>query len=143
MGCIPTALALSRRGINMSSISCQMCFRGVDTADHILLDCPIAFDSLRWIFNWCDVSIQMFLSISDFVNFTASWGTVQKRGKYLLLSAMGFYDVCRKQGTMFGLTKSKWTLQSWRIMWFLWFLVGWNIGVILKIIDRIVGFVPL
>nr|KAJ0218526.1 hypothetical protein LSAT_V11C300147870 [Lactuca sativa] len=103
MGRIPTAVALSRRGINMSSTSYQMCFSGVDTADHILLNCPIAFDSLRWIFNWCDISIQRFLSISDFVNFAASWGNYPKKRKIFIAI---FYGVCGKQGTMYGLTKS-------------------------------------
>ncbi|XP_023736870.1 uncharacterized protein LOC111884805 [Lactuca sativa] len=90
LGRIPTAVALSRRGINISSISYQMCFSGVDTADHILLDCPIAFDSLSWIFNWCDVSIQRFLSISDFVNFAASWGNCPKKRKIFIAICYGF-----------------------------------------------------
>nr|KAJ0227864.1 hypothetical protein LSAT_V11C100001760 [Lactuca sativa] len=90
MGRIPTAVALSRRGINMSSISCQMCSSGVDIVDHILLDCPIAFDSLSWIFNWCNVSIQRFLSISDFVNFAASWGNCPKKRKIFIAICYGF-----------------------------------------------------
>ncbi|CAI9301734.1 unnamed protein product [Lactuca saligna] len=57
MGRIPTTMALSKRCINLSSISCKMCFIGVDVADHILLDCSVAFESMGWIFNWCDIPI--------------------------------------------------------------------------------------
>ncbi|CAI9289929.1 unnamed protein product [Lactuca saligna] len=84
MGCIPTAVALSRRGTITSSTSCQLCFSGVDTADHILLDCSIAFDSLCRIFNWCDISIQRFLSISNFVNFAISLGNSPKKRKIFI-----------------------------------------------------------
>ncbi|CAI9303401.1 unnamed protein product [Lactuca saligna] len=90
MGRIPIVVALSRRGINTSSISYQMCFSGVDIADHILLDCLIAFDSLCWIFNWCGISIQRLLSVSDFVNFAASWGNYPKKRKIFIAISYGF-----------------------------------------------------
>lgn len=74
LGHIPTTMTLSKRGVNIPSSSCQLCFNGVDNADHILLEFPIAFDTLIWIFNWYGIFPQRFLSISDFVNFAATWG---------------------------------------------------------------------
>nr|KAJ0202333.1 hypothetical protein LSAT_V11C600325370 [Lactuca sativa] len=56
----------------------------VDVVDHILLDCPLLFDTLVWIFNWCDILFQIFLSISDFVNFAATRGNYPKERKIFL-----------------------------------------------------------
>lgn len=58
MGLIPTTMALSKRGINISSSSYQMCSNGVDIVDHIFLECHVAIDSLVWIFNWCGIPFQ-------------------------------------------------------------------------------------
>ncbi|CAI9301134.1 unnamed protein product [Lactuca saligna] len=87
---IPMAVALSKKGINLSSISCKMCFMGMDVADYILLDCPFAFESLGWIFNWCDIHVHRFISTSNFVNFAASWGNYPKKRGIFIAICYGF-----------------------------------------------------
>lgn len=90
MGRIPTAMTLSKRGIKISSISCQICSNGVDIADHILLECPDAVDSLVWIFIWCGIPFQRFRLISDFVNFAVIWGKCSKNRKIFIAIRYGF-----------------------------------------------------
>lgn len=84
LGRILTRAALSKRGIKVPSSFCLMCINEVDTANHILLNSPIVFDALVWIFNWCDIYPQKFISIFDFVNFVVTWGNCPQKRKIFL-----------------------------------------------------------
>lgn len=46
MGRIPSASALSRRGIRIENSSCSFCHLGIDDADHSLVCCPFVDDVL-------------------------------------------------------------------------------------------------
>nr|KAJ0218605.1 hypothetical protein LSAT_V11C300154790 [Lactuca sativa] len=46
---ISSAIALSRRGISVSSNLCHGCLNGIDDTNHFLLCCHFAFDVLQWI----------------------------------------------------------------------------------------------
>ncbi|KAL4588883.1 hypothetical protein LXL04_001781 [Taraxacum kok-saghyz] len=71
-------------------LSRQYCDIGLDEADHILLSCPVISDALDWILQWCNVPTQNFSSVSDFVNFAASWGNCPKKKKIFLAVCYGF-----------------------------------------------------
>ncbi|CAI9279920.1 unnamed protein product [Lactuca saligna] len=58
LSCERSSSSYCQRGINISSSSCQMCSNGVDIVHHSLLECPVAVDSLIWIFNWCGIPFQ-------------------------------------------------------------------------------------
>lgn len=53
-------------------------------------DCPFAIEGLKWIFNWCDIPIQNFEMVSEFVGFAATWGYCPKKCQLLLVIFYGF-----------------------------------------------------
>ena len=69
---LPSVVALARRGISVSNISCQFCNVGIDDSNHFFLTCTQVEDSLRWIFNWYSIPWQNFNSVGRLVQFAAT-----------------------------------------------------------------------
>ena len=53
MGKIPSAMALSHRGVNVDTYSCSSCIDGLEDANHILVRCPYAISITDDILGWC------------------------------------------------------------------------------------------
>nr|KAJ0214496.1 hypothetical protein LSAT_V11C400197810 [Lactuca sativa] len=87
---IPSAVALSRRGISLPSIACQIFISGIDEADHFLVGCPFAKDVLAWIFNRCNLPFQQFDSVGELILYAASLGNCPKKRKILLAIFYGY-----------------------------------------------------
>nr|GEX12594.1 RNA-directed DNA polymerase, eukaryota [Tanacetum cinerariifolium] len=53
---LPTRWNLSRRGMNIPSISCPICDSAVESSRHVFFDCCVVKDILRKICNWWNVN---------------------------------------------------------------------------------------
>ena len=90
LGRIPTASALSIRGIHLNSSDCVLCPNGIDEVNHILVNCPLAKETIEWILIWCGLPPQHFTDLVDLVKFAASWGRCPKKRKLLVAICYGF-----------------------------------------------------
>nr|KAJ0200215.1 hypothetical protein LSAT_V11C600306310 [Lactuca sativa] len=86
---IPSSMALSRRGVGVTSTRCLFCINGVDDTDHLLIACDLAKEVFKWIFKWCDVPFVPFSSVSEALNFAAKWGNCPKKRKVFLAILYG------------------------------------------------------
>lgn len=68
---IPSALALSRMGVPISSLNCYFCSTGLVESNHFLVGCHFANEVLSWIFQWCNIPAQNFGKVSELVAFAA------------------------------------------------------------------------
>ncbi|GKA85424.1 RNA-directed DNA polymerase, eukaryota, reverse transcriptase zinc-binding domain protein [Tanacetum coccineum] len=57
---LPTRCNLSKRGVDLQSISCPMCNKGVESTNHIFFVCPMVRDLYRKIVSWWDVCYSEF-----------------------------------------------------------------------------------
>ncbi|GJR83958.1 RNA-directed DNA polymerase, eukaryota, reverse transcriptase zinc-binding domain protein [Tanacetum coccineum] len=64
---LPTRLNISKRGMNIESISCPLCNNAVESSSHIFFACHIARESFRKITRWWDIN---FLEISSHEDWT-------------------------------------------------------------------------
>ncbi|GJY69402.1 RNA-directed DNA polymerase, eukaryota, partial [Tanacetum coccineum] len=55
MDALPTRLNISRRGIDIHSISCPICDNGIEASDHLFFRCQIATQLTRKIVNWWNI----------------------------------------------------------------------------------------
>ncbi|GKC39900.1 RNA-directed DNA polymerase, eukaryota [Tanacetum coccineum] len=55
MDVLPTRLNISRRGIDIHSISCPICDNGIEASDHLFFRCQIATQLTRKIVNWWNI----------------------------------------------------------------------------------------
>ena len=84
MGRIPSAVALSRRGIlNNNNTTCSFCNQGEECADHILVNCTFAKTVLEWILKWCDIRGASFCTVSEILDYAAGWGNCPKKRRIL------------------------------------------------------------
>ncbi|GKB37914.1 RNA-directed DNA polymerase, eukaryota [Tanacetum coccineum] len=57
---LATRFNVSRRGIDINSLSCGICDNGVETADHLFFSCSMARQVSRLIMRWWDISYEEF-----------------------------------------------------------------------------------
>nr|GEX59801.1 hypothetical protein [Tanacetum cinerariifolium] len=69
LDCLPTRLKLSRRSLDIPSIICPICGRGVESSAHLFFVCDLAKDNFRKICRWWNVE---FMEIRSFDEW-ASW----------------------------------------------------------------------
>ena len=81
---IPSAVALSTRGIAVDSLICKGCITEEEDSNHILFNCPCAKMVWSWIANWCNIQFNCFQSVSDILNFAYQWTNCAKRRATLL-----------------------------------------------------------
>ncbi|GJY52612.1 RNA-directed DNA polymerase, eukaryota [Tanacetum coccineum] len=62
---LPTRLNLSRRGIDIHSITCPNCDLGVESMSHLLFSCSMARDILAKMRRWWDIPFLDFQSHDD------------------------------------------------------------------------------
>lgn len=133
---IPSAIALSRRGISVSSNLCHGCLNGIDDTNHFLLCCHFAFDVLQWILTRYDIHTQQFSSVSWIITFTMDWGNCPKKWNILLPLYMVIYGAFGGPVMIkFSITFACWLI-SWYIILLASCLVVLNIGDIMRIVIR-------
>nr|GEY93731.1 RNA-directed DNA polymerase, eukaryota [Tanacetum cinerariifolium] len=69
LDCLPTHLKLSHRSLDIPSIICPICGRGVESSAHLFFVCDLAKDNFRKICRWWNVE---FMKIRSFDEW-ASW----------------------------------------------------------------------
>jgi hypothetical protein len=79
LGRIPTADALSKRGIMVRSPNCSFCGVYREGADHILVGCHLAKDVWDWLWRWCGIPNNSVDSIVELLEFVNGWGSSSKR----------------------------------------------------------------
>ncbi|KAL4586885.1 hypothetical protein LXL04_011532 [Taraxacum kok-saghyz] len=62
---------------------------GIDDANYILVNCAFVVEAQKWIFNWCNITSQDFLSVFEFISFAANWGNCPKKKKIWLAICYG------------------------------------------------------
>lgn len=60
---LPSRLHLSKRGMEISVISCPVWGLGGETMDHILFKCKLALEVWALVGRWCDVTFPSTTSI--------------------------------------------------------------------------------
>lgn len=76
---IPTACALMKRGIQITSDICTYCESDMEDTTHVLFRCPVASKVWEWIFLWCKIPHIHFGNVAELVKFVAQWGTCLKK----------------------------------------------------------------
>ncbi|GKC03638.1 RNA-directed DNA polymerase, eukaryota, reverse transcriptase zinc-binding domain protein [Tanacetum coccineum] len=66
---LPTRVNLDRKGIDIDSTLCPICFEDVETINHIFFSCEMAKDLWALLARWCELDI---LFCSDFLQWS-SW----------------------------------------------------------------------
>ncbi|GJT82781.1 RNA-directed DNA polymerase, eukaryota, reverse transcriptase zinc-binding domain protein [Tanacetum coccineum] len=66
---LPHRLNLSRRGLDITSIMCPVCSNGVESNEHIFFYCEVASNIWRLVRIWCDMSIPILNSHSDWLEW--------------------------------------------------------------------------
>ncbi|GKB86211.1 RNA-directed DNA polymerase, eukaryota, reverse transcriptase zinc-binding domain protein [Tanacetum coccineum] len=66
---LPTRFNISRRGIDIDSISCGNCDLGVETSNHLFFTCDMAKQITRLIMRWWDVPELEIDSYTDWRNW--------------------------------------------------------------------------
>ena len=82
---IPTAKALSHRGIKLNSRMCSSCIGQEEDANHLLLHCPYASKVRDLICDWCETSLPLLSNLKDFLLLLTNWGSNQKRRKRFMI----------------------------------------------------------
>ncbi|XP_023767072.1 uncharacterized protein LOC111915667 [Lactuca sativa] len=80
---IPTALALSRWGVQVQSVQCSACVFGMESADHLLLECPFVAKIWNQIWEWCRVKPQRCSRVKELLTNMTIFGECLKRKKTL------------------------------------------------------------
>ncbi|KAL4556241.1 hypothetical protein LXL04_038885 [Taraxacum kok-saghyz] len=84
MGRIPSAVALSRRGIlNRNNTTCNYCNQEDERVDHIMIICPFARLVIEWILKWCGIYGVAFNTVIEVLDFAVGWGNCPKKRRTL------------------------------------------------------------
>ncbi|GKC07019.1 RNA-directed DNA polymerase, eukaryota, reverse transcriptase zinc-binding domain protein [Tanacetum coccineum] len=66
---LPSRLNLSRRGLELDSITCPSCSLAVESTNHIFFGCSMAKDLYKFIARWWDVSMPTVSSYDEWWNW--------------------------------------------------------------------------
>ncbi|GJW20453.1 RNA-directed DNA polymerase, eukaryota, reverse transcriptase zinc-binding domain protein [Tanacetum coccineum] len=69
---LPTRFNISRRGIEIDSILCPICDRGVESTRHIFFSCCLVRQIARKICSWWDIEYSDVNSFTEWINWMAS-----------------------------------------------------------------------
>ncbi|XP_023731502.1 uncharacterized protein LOC111879273 [Lactuca sativa] len=97
-GRIPSAEALQKRNIPVSSILCGLCRNKEESVDHILTSCTLARDTINMVLNWCDIPVNEFTGVNEVLAFARNWGHCPKKKELL---------ACILYGTLWNLWKDR------------------------------------
>nr|KAJ0198411.1 hypothetical protein LSAT_V11C700373740 [Lactuca sativa] len=85
LGRIPTAMALSKRGIHIDTCYCSSCIEGYECANHVLVRCLV----WKHVFLWCGIIFSDLQNIEETIHFAANWGRCPKKRKRLTAICYG------------------------------------------------------
>nr|GEW02949.1 RNA-directed DNA polymerase, eukaryota, reverse transcriptase zinc-binding domain protein [Tanacetum cinerariifolium] len=103
--CLPSRLNMSRRGIDIESISCSLCNSMAESSSHLFFTCNFARDIMRKIHRWWEVDNSDFVSYQDWLDWLGNTRLpIIKRGcwkAFIILcgSTFGFGATKRYLGT--------------------------------------------
>lgn len=86
---IPSAIALTNRGINIDTFDCSSCIDGIEDANHILVSCPFAKTVTNYALRWCGITNLQVQNIDELLNFTMNWNSNQKKNDRLTVICYG------------------------------------------------------
>nr|GEX47397.1 RNA-directed DNA polymerase, eukaryota, reverse transcriptase zinc-binding domain protein [Tanacetum cinerariifolium] len=72
------SLNLSRRGLDLDTISCPSCNLAVESTNHIFFGCSMAKDQYKYIARWWDVSMMTFSSYDELWNWFSNLRVLSK-----------------------------------------------------------------
>nr|KAJ0224599.1 hypothetical protein LSAT_V11C100034420 [Lactuca sativa] len=76
---LPTARALTRRGIQIMSVLCPYCELEEEDTAHVLFRCPMASKVWEYVCHWCNIPYLQFQNAEEMVKYVAQWGTCSKK----------------------------------------------------------------
>ncbi|XP_042752738.1 uncharacterized protein LOC122195221 [Lactuca sativa] len=82
-GRIPSAEALKRRNIPVTSPMCSLCADQIESADHILTSCCMAKETLCMVLNWCGIPLEYFSGVNEVLAYARNWGHCPKKKETL------------------------------------------------------------
>nr|KAJ0203968.1 hypothetical protein LSAT_V11C500292530 [Lactuca sativa] len=80
---LPTARALTRRGIQLMSALCPYCELEEEDTAHALFRCPLASKVWEYVGHWCNIPHLQFQNAEEMVKYVTQWGTCSKQRKTL------------------------------------------------------------
>nr|GEY70714.1 RNA-directed DNA polymerase, eukaryota [Tanacetum cinerariifolium] len=66
---LPSRFNISRRGIVINSIMCEICHNGVETVTHLFFSCCLVREVTRLICRWWDMPFEEFVSYEDWLEW--------------------------------------------------------------------------
>ncbi|CAI9283147.1 unnamed protein product [Lactuca saligna] len=86
---IPTACALLKRGIRITSPICSYCKNAEEDTAHVLFRCSMAVRVWEWVLSWCDLQNIHFESAEELMAFAAQWGSCEMKRRVLISICYG------------------------------------------------------
>ena len=99
LDCLPTRFKLSRRGLDIPSIMCPICGKGVESSAHLFFACDFAKDNFRKICRWWNVD---FMELRSFDEWASWFGNIRMSSKHKKLL----------EGVCFGLWWLTWSFRN-------------------------------
>ncbi|CAI9271124.1 unnamed protein product [Lactuca saligna] len=84
-GRILIVVELLRKRVQVPSISCHLCDSGMETADHVLINCRFAECVMEGILKWCNILFRYFTNIGELINSAASWADFPRKRKLIIV----------------------------------------------------------
>lgn len=85
LGGIQTKVGLARRGVNIPSLTCDLCSCGDEDRDHVLISCSVAKLIWKDIGSWCEVRLDNMNSTQELMNAVNGWGRCPKKRRILVI----------------------------------------------------------
>ncbi|XP_071712840.1 uncharacterized protein [Rutidosis leptorrhynchoides] len=86
---LPTHQNLSRRGLEIESISCVSCNHVIESIHHIMFECVVAAELWRKVRIWVDMVLPRFTELTDWIVWLEDWRESEDT-KTRLLSLLWF-----------------------------------------------------
>nr|GEZ59676.1 RNA-directed DNA polymerase, eukaryota [Tanacetum cinerariifolium] len=69
---LPTRFNISRRGIAINSLRCEVCSNGVETVNHLFFSCCLVREVTKLICHWWDIPFKEIMSYKDWLEWIVS-----------------------------------------------------------------------
>lgn len=79
---IPSADALTSRGVNIASTKCGYCQHN-ECVDHIFIQCDFATRARNEILKWCGINLGPINTVMELLEFISKWATARKNEEFL------------------------------------------------------------
>ena len=72
MNALPSRFNISRRGIDIASLSCPLCDNGIETTNHLFFNCYLAKELIDKIVRWWNISYGNISSYDDWLAWVSA-----------------------------------------------------------------------